>query len=124
MRLITNHVLTSWQDFKETGICFTFIDLLNHFLGENCVILIKQDCRWIEDHLRRLSSSTKTNFRGKIGYASVKFGKAIKRIAIRSNELQSDAEIEHELLKVKAEKCVLEETNTRLHERCGELQGV
>ena len=54
----------------------------------------------------------------------MKFGKAIKRIAIRSNELQSDAEIEHELLKVKAEKCVLEETNTRLHERCGELQGV
>jgi hypothetical protein len=118
---ITNHVLKSWQDFKETGICFTFIDLLNHFLGENYAILIKQDCKRIEDHLRRLSSSAKTNFRGKIGSASVKFGKAIKRIAIRSDELRSAAEIEHELLKVKDEKRVLEETNTRIHERCDEL---
>ena len=67
------------------------------------------------------SSSAKTNFRGKRGSASVKFGKAIKRIAIRSDELRSAAEIEHELLKVKDEKRVLEETNTRLHERCDEL---
>ena len=51
----------------------------------------------------------------------MKFGKAIKRIAIRSDELRSAAEIEHELLKVKDEKRVLEETNTRLHERCDEL---
>ena len=63
---ITNQVLKNWQDLKEeTANCFSFVDIPNHFLGEKYAILIKQDSKQIEDHLRRLASSSKANFRGK-----------------------------------------------------------
>ena len=51
----------------------------------------------------------------------MKFGKTSKRIAIRSDELRSAAEIERELSKLHVEKQDLDKKNTSLHERCDEL---
>lgn len=118
---INNNVLKSWQDFKEIHRNISFIALLNHFLGQKYAILIKQESERIEDHLRRLASSSKANFRGKQGSASVKFGKVVKRIAIRSGEVRYAAEIEHELSKLKDEKEDLEKKNASLDERFNEL---
>ena len=72
---ITNKVLKSWHDIKETLSC-SFVEILNCFLAENFAILIKKDDKRINDHLRRLVSFAKSNSKGKSGSALVNFDRA------------------------------------------------
>ena len=123
---ITNYVLKRWQDLKEQEAFsstqnFCFVKLLNRFLGENHAILIRENSKRIEDHLRRIASSVKSNFRGKQGSAAKKFGSLSKRVAVRRGELRNATEIEYELSKLKEAKADLEAKNCTLNQRCEEL---
>jgi len=121
---LTNQILKTWHDVRQKATSCTFIDLLNTSLAENHPVLIKRDCKRIEENLRRLASTAKSNFKGKQGRAYLAFSKATRSISIRHGEFRNGVhvvEVERELYDLKAEKKALEEENERLHKRCDEL---
>ena len=120
---ITNVVLKSWQDLKQIDILleFSFVQILNCFLAENHAVLIKKDCKRIENVLRKLCSSVKSNFKNKCGDNFIKFGRETRSVAIRHGERLTTGDLERELYDLKAAKEALEEENRRLNERCDEL---
>ena len=97
------------------------MEILNCFLAENFAILIRKDHKRINDHLRRLTSFTKSNSKGKSSSALVNYNRASKCIAIRHGELQTTFEIECELSRLKVDKHVLEEEQKVLHDHWNEL---
>ena len=65
---VTNYALKSWQDYWAT-LCdlsgFTFVGVLNRVLGKSHATLTKDDCKRIEEILRRLAFTAKSGFKGK-----------------------------------------------------------
>ena len=84
-------------------------------------MLVKKDCKRIEEVLRKVCSRVKSDFKGKIGRNYIKFASQSKRIAIRHGELLTAGDLERELHELNAAKEALEEENKRLHERSEEL---
>ena len=120
---ITNKVLKSWQDLKEKGVLqtFSFVQILNYFLGEKYAILVKRDCQRIEEGLRKLCSKVKSGFKGKSGLHYVNFASQCRAIAIRSEDILRARDLELELCNVNATKVALEKENAELNKRCNDL---
>jgi type III secretory pathway component EscV len=100
---------------------FSFVQILNCFHAENHTILIKKDCKRIENMLRKLCSSVKSNFKTKRGDNFITFGRENRSVAIRHGELLTTGDLERELYNLKAVKEALEEESRRLNECCDEL---
>ena len=98
---ITNNVLKSWKDLKETDILleFSFVRILNYFLAENYAILTKEDCKRIKGVLRRLCSKLKNSLKKKKGYDYVTFGRESRRVVIRTVERLTSGDLKRELCK-------------------------
>jgi len=64
---VTNKCLKSWYEFKEQKAFpdVKFIDIANASIGERFGILIRRDCKRIENHFRRPTSTVKSQFVGK-----------------------------------------------------------
>ena len=100
---------------------FSFVQILNCFLAENHAVLVKKDCKRVEEVLRKLCSKVNSNFKGKIGTDYTTFARQSRSIAIRHGELLTAGDLERELCDLKAAKEALEQENRRLNERCDEL---
>ena len=111
--------------FRKAGktlksiLAFSYIEILNCFLSKKHAVLVKKDCKRIEEVLRKVCSTVKSNLSYiscKIGGNYVKFASQSKIIAIRCGELLPAGELERELHELSAGKEALEEENKRLHE--------
>jgi hypothetical protein len=120
---ITNEVLKSWEDFKGKGISlnFSFVEILNYFLAEKYAILVKKDCKRIEEGLRKLCSKVKSGFKGKSGLHYVNFASQIRSFAIRAGEILRASDLEIELCKLNTAKVAVEKENAALQKRCDDL---
>ena len=103
---ISNNVLKSWQDLKEKEILleFSFVRILNYYLAENYAMLIKEDCKRIEELLRRLCSKVKNSLKKKKGYDYVTFGRESRSVVLRTVELLTSGTLERELCDLKVAK--------------------
>ena len=95
---ITNVVLKSWQDFKENGILldFSFVQILNCFLAENHAVLVKKDCKRVEEVLRKLCSKVNCNFKRKIRTDYTTFARQSISTAIRHGERLTAGDLERD----------------------------
>ncbi|CAB4014402.1 Hypothetical predicted protein [Paramuricea clavata] len=120
---ITNEVLKSWEDFKGKGISlnFSFVEILNYFLAEKYAILVKKDCKRIEEGLRKLCSKVKSGFKGKSGLHYVNFASQSRSFAIQAREILRASDLEIELCKLNTAKVALEKENAALQKRCDDL---
>ena len=98
----------------------SFVQILNCFLAENHAVLVKKDCKRVEEVLRKLCSKVNSNFKGKIGTDYTTFARQSRSIAIRHGELLTAGDLERELCDLKAAKVALEQENRRLNKCCDE----
>ena len=60
-------------------------------------MLVKKDCKRIEEILRKVCSRVNANFKGKLGRSYVKFASQSKGFAILHGELLTAEELKREL---------------------------
>ena len=111
---VSNKCLKSWHDLKQKSPDLSFVQIINGFLAESYVVLIKEDCARVENLVRTMANRTNTKLSTKRGQAYMVCAKTVKNVTIHSDEVQHVSEIKAELENVTSEK-------DTLHEYCDEL---
>ena len=101
-----------------------FIDITNALIGEKFGILLRRDCKRIENHFRRLASTVKSQFVAKKGRDYVAFGNKVRKIAIHKGEVRNIVEAEKELNDQIEQNKILQEKNEDLQFETEALQGI
>ena len=115
--------MKSWEDLKEKEVLlpFSYVTILNCFLAKNHAVLVKKDCKRVEEVLRKLCLRVKSAFKGKSGSEYVKLAKQSRRVVIRHGELLRAIDLQCELFDLKAAKESLDIENAELNKHCDEL---
>ena len=118
---VHNKCLKSWYDLKKKSPDVSFVQIINCFLAERYVVLLAENCARVESHVRKLVTITNTKMSTERGRAYTLCANSVKRIAIRSGDIQRIGEIKEEFGNLSSENEMLQEQNRCIAVYCEDL---